>query len=116
MCVLSLVFAVPGESSAIIGTCALPEDVLVNGKTVLAGTYAIQIQYDSGFLQLLKGDEVLASERAIVLPARGEDEITTTIVKTAKREYVRIRVRNDNTWFIVYLPSLQHSAISTQRS
>ena len=116
LCVISI-FVVAFVESADIGNQAIPLDVTIGGKTVPAGTYAIRLQNgEPPAVEFLKDNEVVASETPIVLPAGGEDEVTITVVKSKKHDYVRIRIRNDSTWYIVYLPATQHAALGTQHS
>jgi hypothetical protein len=115
--VLSLWLAPFVEGADTIGNCTIPEEVLVDGKTFPASTYAVVIEDQAtGVLQLLKGNEIMASEPAIVLPAQGPDEITAIVVKTAKHEYVRIRVRHDDSWYVVYLPVVRRPEPGAEHS
>jgi hypothetical protein len=111
LCVVSFSFCAFLES-ADIGNFPIPVDITVNGKQVPAAKYAIRIE--SNAIELVKGDEVIANEPAIILPAAGPDETTITVMKSKKQDYVRIRVRFDKTWYIVYLPATQHPVVSTQ--
>ena len=113
LCVAFLLFAGFLES-ADVGNYAIPLEVMVNGKTIPAATYTIRVESNS--IQLVKENEILATEPAIVLPAAGSDETTISVVKTKKQDYVRIRTRFDRTWYIVYLPATQHATVSTQHS
>lgn len=94
------------EASAVLGVFKIPDDIIVNGQAVPAGMYTISIEENpaDAFLELWKGETAVARERAIVLPARGSDNTTTVAsVKAGKLEFVRIRARNEDKWYIVYL-------------
>src|SRR4026208_82558 len=96
----------------------IPVDVVINQKAIPAGNYSIRV--DSNTLQIAKGETVLGSQKAIVLPARGEGKTSVTEIKAGKHSYVRIRFREEDRWFIVYLkvpkplPDTQHSELSSQ--
>jgi|GEM_PF-4879083 len=107
------------ESASESDSLKILADVFVNGKVIVAGTYGVQIDEDSDVpcVELLKSGNVITKEPAIVLPARGTGTTSLTNVKAGKREYVRIRVRRDDKWYIVYLPLSVHpqdTALSTQ--
>ena len=100
--------------AADIGNYTIPLDVTIHGKVVPAAAYTIRVESDS--VQIVKGGEVIASETAILLPSAGDNETTITVVETKKQSYVRIRIRHDSSWYIVYLPVTKQTALSTQNS
>jgi hypothetical protein len=105
----------PVEAALEIGTYKIPEALMVDSQIVVAGTYGVRIDdsSDRPFIELVKGENVVAKAPAIVLPARGSATTSVVAVKTGKRELIRIRARGDDKWYIVYFP-VQPPAISSQ--
>jgi len=85
-------------------TYKIPADIQIGEKIIPAGNYVLQTEEgsDGAFLKILKGGEELAKQKTIVLPARGEEKTTVTLVKPAKEELVRFKIRESDHWYILY--------------
>ena len=96
----------------------IPSDVQIGQKVITAGTYILRIEdnSDGAYVVIMKGETEAGRDKAIVLPARGEGKTTVTLVKPAKTEFVRFRIRESDHWYILYLKTAatQDSAVSTQ--
>jgi len=114
---ISIVLFILGgvEAAEEVGNYRIPDDILVDGKIVQQGMYKIRTEENSGdsYLELVKGEKVIAKEPAIMLPARGSGKTSIVSVRTGARDFVRIRARGGDKWFLVYF-NIQHSALSTQ--
>ena len=104
--VILLLFAVGMYAySEDIGNYKIPGPVKYAGTVVETGTYTIQIVdgAEGPYLQLSKGDQVVAKDLAIVIPAKGAGKTSVQIAKIAGQEFVRIRVRHGDHWYYAYM-------------
>jgi hypothetical protein len=99
-------------SSAIeVGKIKIPADATFGGRAVQAGLYTLEIDdtADKPYLRLLRNEQMIAAEVAIVLPARGPGKTSVSITKVGKKELIRIRARHGDHWYFAYLETTRKS-------
>jgi hypothetical protein len=98
-CVVSISFAADSESVTI------PKDGTLGGRPVKSGVYRIEIDEsaEKPYLRLIQKEKIIATELAIVLPARGSGKTSARITKLKGKEFVRIQARFRNKWYFVYV-------------
>lgn len=106
MGILSLIFSIAFPLfAAELGNITIPVDGVLGGRPVQKGTYALNIDESSQspYLQLIKNGKLIATDLAIILPAKGDGKTSAQVTKVAGKEFVRIRARHGNKWLIAYL-------------
>ena len=70
-----------------------------------AGIYRVEIDKsaEQPYLRLIKNQNIVAVDLAIVLPARGKGTTSAQITKVAGKEFIRIRVRSGDKWYLAYM-------------
>jgi len=104
--ILFLLFAIPSSIiAAELGNITIPADGVLGGRAVQTGVYALNIDETSErpYLQLIKNGKLIATDLAIVLPAKGAGKTSVQVTKVAGKEFVRIRARHGDKWFFAYL-------------
>ena len=104
--ILCLVFAtIFPVFAAELGNITIAVDGVLGGRPVQKGTYVLKIDESSQtpYLQLIKNGKLIATDIAIILPAKGDGKTSAQVTKIAGQEFVRIRARHGDKWFIVYL-------------
>jgi hypothetical protein len=104
---LLLFIAIPSSIvAAELGNITIPANGVLGGRAVPKGVYALNIDETSKtpYLQLIKNGKLIATDLAIILPAKGKDGKTSAqVTKIAGKEFVRIRARYEDKWFFAYL-------------
>jgi hypothetical protein len=106
MGILLLVFSVAFPLfAAELGNITIPLDGVLGGRPVQKGTYVLNIDESSQtpYLQLIKNGKLIATDLAIILPAKGDGKTSAQVTKVAGKEFVRILARHSDKWLIVYL-------------
>jgi hypothetical protein len=98
-CIVCLCFAAESDSVTI------PKDGTLGGRPVKSGVYRVEIDEsaDKPYLRLIQKEKIVATELAIVLPARGSGKTSARITKLKGKEFVRIQARFRNKWYFVYV-------------
>lgn len=88
-----------------IGTYRVPVQSTYAGTTIAPGSYKISIEQgtDGPTLALSKNGSVVASDLAIVIPAKSAGQKSVQIAKIAGQNFLRIRVRSESNWYYAYL-------------
>jgi hypothetical protein len=91
--------------AADLGTITIPRDGVLGGRPVQAGVYKIEIDEtaEQPYLRLIKNEKMVATDLAILLPARGPGKTSVQVVKIAEKEFIRIRARYGDRWYFAYL-------------
>jgi len=98
--------AIPSGAIALeLGSITVPVAAVFGGRAVPSGVYILNIDEASErpYLQLIRSGKLIATDLAIVLPARGAGKTSVQVTKVAGKEFVRIRARHENKWFFAYL-------------
>ncbi len=104
--ILFLLLAIPSSTfAAELGNITIPVKGVLGGRTVQPGEYTLNLDEtpDRPYLQLIKNGNLIATDIAIVLPARGAGKTSVQLTKVAGKEFVRIRARHGEKWFFAYL-------------
>lgn len=107
--ILLLVFSIAlPVLAAELGNITIPVDGVLGGRPVQKGTYGLNIDESSHtpYLQLIKNGKLIATDLAIILPAKGDGKTSVHVTKVAGKEFVRIRARHGDKWFIAYLEKM----------
>jgi hypothetical protein len=101
-----LLFAIPYSIiAAELGNITIPVDGVLGGRAVPKGVYSLNIDETSRtpYLQLIKNGKLIATDLAIILPAKGDGKTSAQLTKIAGKEFVRIRARHEDKWFFTYI-------------
>jgi hypothetical protein len=101
-----LLFAISSPLfAAELGNITIPLDGVLGGRPLQKGTYVLNIDETSQtpYLQLIKNGKLIATDLAIILPAKGDGKTSAQVTKVAGKEYVRIQARHGDKWFFAYL-------------
>lgn len=101
-----LLLAAGNLTSAIeVGKIKIPVDGLFGGRPVPSGLYTLEIDEtaDKPYLRLIRNEQMIAADIAIVLPARGSGKTSVAITRVGKKELIRIRARHGSQWYFAYL-------------
>ena len=92
-------------SAAELGTITIPKNGMLGGRAVPSGIYKLEIDEtaDQPYLRLIKNQKIVATDLAIVLPARGSGKTSVQLTKVAGKELIRIRARHGENWYFAYL-------------
>ena len=92
-------------SAAELGTITIPKDGTLGGRIVQSGVYKLEIDEtaDQPYLRLIRNQKIVATDVAIVLPARGSGKTSVHLTKVAGKELIRIRARHGEKWYFAYL-------------
>lgn len=92
-------------SAADTVSITIPKDGVLGGRPVPSGAYKVEIDEspDKPYLRLIQKEKIVATEMAIVLPARGSGKTTVRLTKLKGKEFVRIQARQGNKWYFVYI-------------
>ena len=104
--ILFLLLATPSVIlAADLGNITIPVKGLLGGRPVQPGQYTLNLDEtpDRPYLQLIKNGNLIATDIAIVLPAKGAGKTSVQLTKVAGKEFVRIRARHGEKWFFAYL-------------
>ena len=99
VCIVSIISAADSASVTI------PKDGILGGRPVKSGSYRIEIDEspDKPYLRLIQKEKIVATEMAIVLPARGSGKTNVRLTRLKGKEFVRIQARQGNKWYFVYI-------------
>ena len=87
-------------------TVTIPKAGVLGGRMVPEGAYNIEIDQaaEKPYLRLVLKGKLIATDVAIVLPARGSSNTAAArVIKIGKKEFIRIQVREQDKWYFVYL-------------
>ena len=92
-------------SAADPATITIPKAGMLGNRVVAAGAYTIEIDEsaDKPYLRLIQNKKIIATDRAIVLPARGSGKTSVRLTKLKGKDFVRIQARHGNKWYFVYI-------------
>lgn len=99
-CVVTTLFsAEPGN------TVTIPKDGVFGGRSVQSGVYTLEIDdtAEQPYLRLIKNKKIVATDLALILPARGPGKTSVQVTKVAGKELIRIRARHGDKWYFAYL-------------
>jgi hypothetical protein len=104
--ILLLLIAIPSSVNAVeLGNIVIPANGTLGGRAVPKGVYVLNIDQASKtpYLQLIKNRKLIATDLAIILPAKGDGKTSVQITKIAGKEWIRIQARYEDKWFFAYL-------------
>ena len=86
-------------------TITIPKAGALGGRPVRSGYYRIEIDEsaDKPYLRLIQNEKIVATDVAIVLPARGSGKTSVRLTKLKGKEFIRIQARQGNKWYFVYI-------------
>ena len=86
-------------------TVTIPKAGILGGRPVPSGVYRLEIDEsaESPYLRLIQNEKIVATEVAIVLPARGSGKTSVRLTKLKGKDFIRIQARQGNQWYFVYI-------------
>ena len=107
----ALTTAVHGQASktGALGTVTLPQQVMVDGSTLPAGTYQLRLSGggDTPTIEFVQKGQVRASTLAIVPPEKAKFPAGTHAqrVRNDDDPYVRVTISRGGQHYLAYLPA-----------
>lgn len=92
-------------------TISIPKAGFLGGRPVPSGIYTVEIDEmpDKPYLRLIQKGKMIATDLAIVLPARGAGKTSVRLTKTGRKEFIRVQARHGDQWFFVYIETASTS-------